>query len=307
MHLFKYMIVLIILIFFSINSFAADCSINLESHSITINWDSNFAYETVRFNVNKTGNDSCDIRLGFTKGGSNSYSRSLSNEINYNLYKTNSFSVPLKDNSDVLSLDETINLSFDSGSHTQNVTYYFYINSSTLTSPTLKRAGLYTDSFHIKAYDSSDFPNTNLHDTTISVNFTIPESLQIRVGDLNDTISTGATSANVDLLNINESAQEQQKSIIVYSNVGYKIKASSLNSNKLIHSSLTNKVINYNFSINNAIKSLNTSPSVILQNTDTTSANGDNYIIKLNTNKEETASAGTYSDTITITIEEDSI
>jgi spore coat protein U-like protein len=215
----------------------ATCVVNFNNTSANVNWDRNFNYQIISFSITKVNPEACSIRLGFTKGQAPDYNRYASvngKNVAYQLYQNSTFSTPLKDGSDVSSINETINLSFGSGTNvTQLVNYYVQIPLGSMISPNYKEYGTYLDTFNIKAYDSSD--------ATLSSPLTVGSvSLSIAVSAIFEVslVDTGAAfdptsvikSVNLGDLSIPQTANVDLK---VRSNLGYKISVSSQNGGKL--------------------------------------------------------------------------
>ena len=286
----------------------ATCMVQYSNTSVSVIWDRNFSYQIVTFSITKTNPEACSVRLGFTKGQSTDYNRFASttgDNLGYQIYQNTSFSTPLKDGSDIAGTSDTINLDFTSGMNvTQIVTYYIQIPLGPMISPNYKAQGNYTDSYNIKAYDSTDTSfSSALAIGSVSLSIYVSPVFEVSLVNTGAAFDPTSVVKSIDLgdLSISETADLDLK---VRSNMGYKIKVSSQNSGKLKQSG-GSSLIPYSFKLNSAEIPLTSTPNLAIAVPGVTATDGSANHIRVTTAQTPSAGAGTYSDRITFTIETD--
>ena len=253
----------------------------------------------------KNKGQGCTYFLGFERGSSPTYDRKLyngTNTVDFQLYKDGSFSAPLKDGNDISSTAERIagNFPFGGNGPTENTENFYAV----LTPPTsFKPIGTYTDTFVINLYRFF-FGFYFLADSgSMTFTYTIPAMVSLSIvppGQPHDPNSTGLL-LDFGVLNENES---KNFDTLVLSNTDYEIKVSSQNGGKLQHQSVSQK-INYEFTFNGTPFNL-TPPgaaTTVVTGVGPTPPNGDRYSGNVQIGSLTNKVAGTYEDTVTITVE----
>lgn len=220
----------------------AACGLSIAANPISINWDTSFATQGISFTLTKTDAGTCDYFVGFTKGGAASAAtrRAISgaNQITYQLYKENALTNVLKDPSDaaITSSNEVFSGQLPAGVGAQlTLVYYFNVPLSSSITPSIVKAGTYTDTFTINVYEGADplVPGpTPVTSANVAVTVTVPEILKM---------SLVATGAGFDEAGLNRSidfgmlsaGQTRTFDIRIRTNAGFDVTFSSANNGVL--------------------------------------------------------------------------
>lgn len=302
-------IILLTLIFFSLNVFAAqECDYNFQLSNATIEILDNSQVVQQNFSISR-GQNSPDglcrkYRVFFSKGMANSYQRKafmqLGPYLNYNLHQLVNQSGILKDFGDAVSANE-----FIEGNAPDKLTTYtnrLFI-SVPGTGSSVLRSGTYYDIVQASVYGFNESSGNYFFEET--TNFTVviyvPKKVYVSILDEGGVFDASSTSKVLDFGNLALN-QERGADLRIMSNGSYQLKLSSQNNGNL---KLSNgDTVAYALRVNGSNVSLNgTSNSpVTIGSGDATSSQGERYNLKVRiTESTDNKSAGMYQDIITIT------
>lgn len=247
--------------------------------------------------------------LGFSKGGSTTYTRRALNAatnatIEYNIFKNSGSSGLLKDKPDITSSNETF-IGTIARNQTITHTYYFVLGSINASSP--PRYGDYTDTIVVHDYHGTWNGSSTLDDSmNLNITINVPKMIQLALIASGDVFDSTQTSKVLDFgeLELNE---ELGFDIKLVSNAGYNLLVSSANNGKLKNTTVVdpNGLIDYEFYANNVLRGLSSSassPVSIASGTGVTPAGGATVPIRVKIGSVSGKIQGDYEDTITVTV-----
>lgn len=302
----KILITFLCILFFS-DAFAINCyTLNSPAILYTIGETNPAATNTVTITRTSNASGCSNYFLGFTKGGSASYSRlahsaALNADISYNIYKNSDGTGILKDKPDIVSNSETF-LGTIANNQVIASSYYFIVSGINSTSP--PRFGTYTDTLVLKDYHGTWNTTSTLDDTiNVNVTITVPKLIQLSLQSSGDVFDSSQTSKILDF-GILEENEELSFDIKVVSNAGYNVSVASENSGKLKHGTAAgvNALIDYEFYANNTLKGLSSSPVSIATGTGLTPAGGASVPIRVKIGQVDNKIEGDYQDVITVSV-----
>jgi spore coat protein U-like protein len=290
----------------------AACGLSLTASDVNISWSLNFTSIAVSVIVNRSTTDACSYALGFTKGNGASYvnrrAASGGNLLRYQLYKDSGLTKTLKDDADVVSIDEVIDGGFPAGaSPSQTVNYYLEVPFNLATTPVMVSSGTYTDTFLINVYEASAPPYSNpVASKSITLTVTVPPLIALSLVDSGGSFQLGHLSKNVDFGMLSEGASASMD-LRVRTNAGFSVTFSSNNNGKMKHTTPgRNSLVPYTFYVNGATMDLSNSklvPVVGLSGGGSTGMSGLAFPLKvvIGSVTGPTVLGGPHSDDITIT------
>src|SRR5690606_30649594 len=138
-------------------------------------------------------------------------------------------SLVLKTAPDITSANDVIMVTMPAGGGPQVEMYYFDIPFAQATTPTLVPAGTYTDSFVINVYEGND--PTNFADppdasTSVNVNITVPEMIDLALVDTGGVFQPTATTKSIDFGTLH-TGKVARFDLRLRTNAGYQVTFSS--------------------------------------------------------------------------------
>lgn len=277
----------------------------------SINWSESFTSQQINFTFQRTGSGSCDARASFSDGGASTYTsrravhtHNSSKTISYQLYKTSSLSATqiLKQPPDTSSTNELAQPStaFSGSVGSRSGAYHLAIPYASATSPTIAKAGTYTDQFTMHAYDGTNIDNS--YTVTLTINVPVITNISL--------VSTGGAFNAADVsetLNFSVLAENATRSfdLRVETNAGYEIKFTSQNNGVMKHldTSVTT-TIPYTVTVNSTAYSLvgsNPTGIVVATSGEESGLAGINNPVTFKIGNVANKVAGSYQDVITVT------
>lgn len=277
----------------------------------TVNWTESFSSQQLNFTFNRTSNGACTALATFSKGGGSSYAtRRVVNTVNssktllYQLHKTSGLSATqiLKQPPDVGSTNEEVQPSsaFSGSVSSRAASYYISIPTSTSLSPTIVRAGTYTDTFTVRAYDGANIDNS--YNVTLTVN--VPVVARISLVSTGSPFNAADTSETLNFGNL-VTNQTMSFDMRILTNSGYDVRFSSANDGVMKH--LTPGVtttVPYTVTVNGIEQSLvgtAGTPLLVVSGSGESSTSGFNQPVTVKIGNVSSKVAGNYSDVITVT------
>jgi hypothetical protein len=278
----------------------------------TVNWSETYTSQQVTFTFQRTGSGACTATASFSGGGAGSYAnrsathvQSAQKKIFYQLYKTSALSPSqiLKQPPDVASANEVAEpaSAFSGSATSRSASYFISVPQSTALSPTIVKAGTYTDIFQVRAYDSANIDNT--YNVTLTV--IVPTIARLSL------VSTGGAFNQADTtesLNFGELTTGKSLSfdIRVVSNAVYDVKMSSQNNGVMKHSNpAVTTTIPYTVIVNGVESSLigsSTTPVSVATQTQESGTSGLAHPVTFKIGNAASKVAGAYQDVVTVTI-----
>lgn len=286
-------------------AFAGVCGLSIVASSLSLDWDLSWGVHAISITVSKTNPAACTFGLGFSKGGSASYTRratSGGNNLVYQVYQDNGGSKVLKDAPDIATANDVIMVTMAAGANPQTLLYYFDVPFVSATTPAMVPAGTYTDSFDIHAYEGAvpaSFAAPPDASAAVGVTINVPKMVEVSLVDTGGVFQDSATTKSIELGNLS-TGQSSRFDLRIRTNSGYVVTATSANTGKMKHAT-KNLFIPYTFSVNNVAADM-TGVVPVLNGSGSSPLTGLGYPCKIVIGAVgPTAVAGTYSDTILIT------
>ncbi len=286
------------------------CKLALSVPSILINWNTNFHFQAVQFNVTRTNGSACNYAVAFSNGGAADYNRRMISgfsSLRYQLYGDSSLTQILKDRPDANVPANVITGSFGSGGGsnvTQSKTFYVEVPQDLATTPVLKPSGNYLDTFTARAYVLQNGNSLDDLETAapVVIMTTIPKFLDLSIVSSGGAFNESSTSyaVNFGTLSGNDSRAFDLR---IRSNAGFKVFFSSQNNGKLKQASLDAQ-IPYTLKVDSVAQNLSSSaiqPVQVMSGSGQTSLNGVAKAVSITTGDVSQSLAGNYSDYITVT------
>lgn len=281
----------------------SDChNIDLTVTTPNYSFNSNTA-PSLNLHLDKSGSNGCSWFITVDNGDAPSYStRNMDNgsyKIPMQIYSDSGHTKVLKHFPDITSSSDIITGSFGAGNQNTDVTYY-----PEMGAVAYDRFGTYDDKFKIRVYQGT-FDGANDLQSTKDSKFTYTMAKKI---DLS-LVDTGAP------FNINDTVQplsfgplstglQRAMDVVLKYNAGYSVKFSSANNGKLKHQTLADTV-NYTMTVSGnpiSLTSSNASPVVVASGSGISPALGQRFAVVATIGNVGAVGAGTYSDTITVTV-----
>ena len=283
----------------------ATCGLSLSTSNLNLSWDLNWSTQAISIVVDKTDAGACTFGLGFSKGGSASYTRYAlkgGSQLNYQLYQDSGRTRILKDVPDIASVNDVIMVTLPPGSSPTTILYYVDIPYSLATSPLLVASGTFTDNFMINAYEGADptlYTAPPAVSSPVSVNISTPTIVALSLVDSGGVFQDAATTKSINLGNIYQ-GQTSRFDLRVRTNSGFSVTTTSTNGGKLKHT-VNNSTLPYKLYVNNVLADP-TGVAPVLAGSGTTPMNGLGYPVKIVIGSlASMAIAGSYQDSIVIT------
>lgn len=311
----KLILQVFILLTLSWQSHAA-CTLSFSNYVTPINFTSNQSPGGQTFRVRKSAtNQFCSYFVGFSKGTETTYNRKLQQvggyKIDFNLRGTSNTSDPaLQNYPDATSSSQVIIGSFATGNPTQNTHTYYPTSASWSTSNNL-RFGLHSDTITMSVYESTFPPPaspTLIADQSVNLvyNYTVPKNAILSLLNVGQAYSDPAVATKSLSFSSMTLGQTVSFDLVLIYNAGYSVKFNSLNGQRLKHQTLTSYVP-YSVSMTGvaSIPSLTAGSNITVTSGSGLSPSaptGDRRTTVFTLGNPASAFAGSYSETITITL-----
>lgn len=283
----------------------AQCGLSIIASDLNVEWDLTWTTLGISVQVSKTEEPQCTFGLGFTQGGSGSYTRQAAGataNLQYQLYNDSNKNNILKTAPDITSSNDVIMATMPSGGGPQVEMYYFDIPFAAATSPTMIPAGTYTDSFVINAYEGSDpasFADPPATSATVNVNITVPQMIRLALVDTGGVFQDSATSKSINFGRL-IAGKVSRFDMRIRTNAGYQVTLASSNNGNMKHT-VGNTLIPYTLSVNGVDADL-TGATPVLNSTGQSSLAGLGYPVRIVIGTlPNLPLAGEYRDTVVIT------
>ncbi len=260
--------------------------------------------QTVQFDVNVLTNGECNFFLSFSDGGQTGYARlaepaASTQSISYNLYKDGELTDALKSSADFVTTNDMLLgtvTAGNAGAYTQ--TMYFNVPYHQI-----KESGSYTDTIEVKLYEG-DWLNVEAATLiqTKNIIFTVPVSSSLSISlDNNDFTTHSQINKSLGTIETNDFVN---LNIYVRSNVSYKLKIQSLNSETMVTNPPNGTPLPYEFRVDGVLVDLSSGTAVdALNTTEPTVQAGKLYIGEFKVPEVDDVFKGAYEDIITFTVE----
>jgi hypothetical protein len=287
---------------------AAPCTnmqINLTSSSLNLSTSSS-TVGTVRVTAN-TQPGGCSFYVTANYGTASSYStralRMNSNAWPYQIDKDSSLSHPLKANQDATSNNDVLNgvMPANKGQAFE-VDINFWVNLD-VSNPWL-RFGNYNDNLTLSLYQGNVGSGTKISDINLGLNFNAPKRADIAIEQSGGSFALGDTVRTLNFGALT-SGTSQSCDIVVKTNSGYMVTASSANNGRLKHASL-NSYIPYTLNVSGGTINLSgsaSSPVQIARVLGVSPASGFVLPTQVTIGTFGVVPVGTYADIITLTVQ----
>tara|TARA_R110002072_G_scaffold64203_3_gene159497 strand:+ start:108527 stop:109435 length:909 start_codon:yes stop_codon:yes gene_type:complete len=294
-------VICLLTIAFSPLSLAGPCGFTLNANSITLPFNDlgQDVLQNISINDPNTNNTNLckNYFVTFSKGGSGTYnnrelSHSISGALDYNLYGKTGQQKLLLDFNDVTSKNDIIE-----GKAKKPDGEYFFNQFPIATE---LRGGDYTDSILASLYSGKFNSSNALEDQVlIPIKIEVPRYIDLSIADSPTGFDETLTDRTVSFNPLNE-GDSAQFYVIIKSNAGYEVTATSNNNGKLLHSG-GSSFINYDFFINGSLKPLTTTQE-IGTGSGLTPAGGAVYPISFEIKSVTGKLSGSYQDIININV-----
>lgn len=255
--------------------------------------------------VTSTGGCSYFLTFGYGSGSSPSTRalRQSSYQWPFNLYKDASLSYVLREFADASSLDHVVDGSFPQspGLKQQVVSYRPVLDQSNA----YLRFGAYAESFTISLYEGTIGSATLRQTRTMTLTYTAPKKIDLSLVGAGGAYDAVSTSRLMDFGPAMTVGQTEAVDLLVRYNAGYRVKLSSLRDGVMKHQTQP-QTIPYTFTFNGSGVSLagsSGSPVTVTSGTGVAPVGGERFPIQAQIGSLAGASAGTYEDEITVTVE----
>ena len=289
------------------NVYSANTSLRISSftRNINLNYDLSGGAEIVQTLTVKHKGDALEYFVTFAYGQSGQWSnRIITNggtSLNYQIYRDNTKIDILKDLADSPSSNEVIR-----GSFAQSGSFQFTTISYTVYIPAeqFDLAGIYSDTFDVTLYSGNLSSYIQKNSKTHSLKVTMPASLELSMTQSGNPFNDAATAVNMNF-GVLYAGSVRSAEAIVRTNSPYSVLIFSDNQGNLMHSDSTvSDKVPYTLSFNGTLADLRGStPSQIISGASVTPWEGTRYPLEVTIEDFGMASEGSYSDSITITIQ----
>ncbi len=257
--------------------------------------------QSVSFNVRKRGPDGCNFFVAATTGTGSAFSRVLTRggeTLDYNLYTTSGLTSVLKDIPTALS-SEVINATVTTaGNVTIPLSYHWNIGAGQIVAP-----GNYRDTVIFRLYQGTVGSST-LEDTkAVRFRARVQQVAQLSLVDSSQPFSVSDTTQSLDFGELVE-GEILGFDLMVRANTGYDIAFSSDNRGVLaiVGAPGDGSQVPYTFTLAGSPVNLSPAATTVVGPTSATSSAGERYATAVEIGAIGNASAGTYSDNITVTV-----
>ncbi len=250
--------------------------------------------------------DACQYFLTFSAGGSGSYSQRLlynsTYTIPYQVYKEVGHVNVLKAFPSINNSNDVIEGSFPllSGPLTNHHTYYPLLG----TVGEYPRFGTYSDTITISLYRDTIIPPYTFVDShTVTYSYTVGKLIDLSLVNTGAPFDIASVTHTMNFGTMSVGTNRAFDVVLKY-NAGYSLKFSSANNGQMKHASL-NSYVSYDMTVNgNPINLSGSSGSPVEVSTATgvSSSEGLRLPVSATISSLGTAAAGSYSDTINITV-----
>lgn len=221
----------------------------------------------------------------------------------FNLYKDASLSQVLRDFGDVSSVDHVVSGSFPQapGLKEQVVSYRPVLNQSN----SYLRFGLYSETFTISLYEGTIGSATFRRSRSMTLRYTAPKKIDLSLVGPGGAFNLVSTTRLMDFGPSMTAGQTEAADLLVRYNAGYRVKLSSLRNGVMKHQTQP-KTIPYTFIFNGTTINLagsSSTPVTVTSGTGVAPVGGARFPIQAQIGSLAGASAGTYEDEITVTVE----
>ncbi|WP_417335034.1 hypothetical protein [Halobacteriovorax marinus] len=242
----------IILFFITLNTYADYCPIYISTGNVDFVQSSSDQSVAIDLHIYSfsSSNQCRQYDLGVTTGSANSYSRKLYNgahSLNYNIYKSEYTSTPLRSINDARNNSERIRFRMDSW-YTR-ITLYVRLPAP----GSGLQNGLYTDTTQIKVYPRGN--NTGGGYTNLTTNLNIQSNINLSLVARGGQYDENQTAYTLDFGSMS-AGKLRSFDLIVKSNTGYRINVSSEYDGALAHNQNNSYKVGYNFGVNGSNMSL---------------------------------------------------
>lgn len=288
--------------------FAAPC-VNMSLNLVPTNYYSTTAGSLTfgtRVQAN-TNNDGCNYFITFDYGSATTFSsRSLKlggSGWPYQIAKDSSGMQILKQFPDVSSCSDVICDSLPAGDNnaSKNNSYQFIIDSSNLW----RAAGSYSENYTLRLYRGTPTSYQLVDQKTMNVTFAAAKRADISVVESGGQFDLADTTQLMNFGSGMTSGIQRQADIILKYNAGCNLYASSANNGSMKHTS-QNQFVSYTFSLAGSTVSLtgsSSNPKLISNKSGVSPANGTILPVVVTTGSTVGKQPGTYTDTITLTVQ----
>lgn len=283
---------------------AACNNLRVNADNTTYSFNSGMS-PALNLKVKRSSNGGCSWFMVVNNGTASSYSnRRLvngANTIGLQIFTDAGNTKIWKDFPNVSSANDIIVGSFanGSGSNTQNIPYYPVLNAVTY-----ERFGAYSDQISIKIYEGTYNGSNTLKDTEpVTLNYTMAKKVDLSLVDTGSPFNVSDTSQPMNFGTLTP-GQQQSMDVMLKYNAGYNLKFSSLNNGNLKNTGNTNTVP-YTMTVAGnpiGLAGSNATPVSVASGTGVSSTNGLRLAVVATIGSLGSASAGNYTDTITITV-----
>lgn len=284
----------------------AVCNLSFTQSQSSYSFNTNSA-PTLGLTVKRNGTSSitCNWFFTFSYGAGGSYTNRRIVNGSYTMpmqiWKDLAQTKVLKDFPDLTATDDVLDGSFpaSSGNVQSNASYY-----PALGAITYQRFGTYSDTFTIKLY-SGTYNGTNslVQTRTVNLDYAMAKKIDLSLVGTGAPFNILSTSQAINFGTLS-AGQQQAIDIVLMYNAGYSIKFSSANNGNLKHSSFAD-VVPYSMTVLGNPVSLSGSssfPVTVSSGTGVSAAAGQRFPVVATVGSLGTARAGSYSDTITVTV-----
>lgn len=298
----------LLLLLFGGSALAAEACHNMKIFLSPTNSFSTSA-QTLTFNARVQANVSgggCDYFITISYGSSSSYAnRSVkygSYSWPYQIAKDAAATQIIKTFPDVSGCADVIcgNLPSGNGTLTQDNNYQFILDTSNLW----RKYGSYSDNYTLRLYRGTPSSYSLMDQATVNVTFMASKKADISLVDSGASFDLADTTQTLNFGNMTGGEQGTADLIMKY-NAGCTLYASSQNNGSMKHST-QNQYVSYTMKMNGATVNLaGTSvwPHAILYSHGVSPANGDVNPIVVTVGSTAGKTPGTYTDTITFTVQ----
>ncbi|MBI3557667.1 MAG: spore coat protein U domain-containing protein [Deltaproteobacteria bacterium] len=289
-------------------AFGGNCHLGLNVSNVNLVWNTSLPTQQINFTVTKQKTDACDFVVTFSKGGAGDYNRRMTSgasTLNYQLYKESSLTNILKDAPDVTSANDAITGSFGTGANqSQSLTYFLQIPYNLATSPRLKLAGTYLDSYVVSVFNGTASSGLSGPDQTagVSLSTEVPRNVQLSLVCTGAGFDPNSTAQSLDFGTLTENAV-RTFDIRILTNAGFSVTFASQNQGVLRHTSPdVRTTIPYAVTVNSAFQNLTNGPVVVATGSGQTTTSGTVNPVSITIGSLKDEIAGNYSDNITVTV-----
>jgi len=281
-----------------------DLSFALNQKNVDLTTNTNQRLDLVVYRIYRER--ACKYFLTFSKGSAPDYNRKLylnypNTNIPVQLYKDSSNSITLMDLPEVTSETNIITGNFPNSNTAPPIGHTYFASLGTI--PLGLPSGYYSDTFKVSLYEgtlSHDYHLVN--DQTVKISYFIPSTIALSLVDSGAPFNEYATARDIDFGTMS-SGMTQNFDAIIKSNSGYRLFFSSQNGGKMLHNSIA-ATVSYSTQINGT--QVNLVPNIPIQvasGSGNLPIDGQRLNVRLTIGNITTQPAGSYSDSMTITVQ----